>query len=87
MACVGSATGLPVSWMLGAPAAGVAQGPMGYNAVLVAMALCGVFVAPSALSFVSPVAGPGALTGVRPRSGGGEAVREAAPLPADCGDA
>lgn len=62
MACVGSATGLLVSWMLGAPAAGVAQGLMGYNAVLVAMALCGVFVAPSAVSFVYAVAGAGAAT-------------------------
>ena len=44
MACVGSAVGIFAAWTLGSPAAGVAQGLMGYNAVLVAMALCGVFI-------------------------------------------
>ncbi|MFD9333074.1 urea transporter [Streptomyces sp. NPDC060028] len=62
MACVGSATGLLVAWMPGAPAQGVAQGLMGYNAVLVAMALCGVFIAPGTAALAYAVAGAGVAT-------------------------
>jgi urea transporter len=44
VACSGSATGILTAWALGAPAARIADGTMGYNAVLVALALCGVFL-------------------------------------------
>ncbi|MFI8456139.1 urea transporter [Kitasatospora sp. NPDC085464] len=47
MACAGRATGLLTAWGLGAPAEAVGQGLLGYSGVLVALALCGVFVAPS----------------------------------------
>ncbi len=40
-ACSGSAAGLLTAWALGAPAARIADGTMGYNAVLVALALHG----------------------------------------------
>ncbi|MFC1413211.1 urea transporter [Streptacidiphilus sp. N1-12] len=62
MACLGSVTGLVVAVLLGSPAEGVSQGLMGYNAVLVAMALCGVFVAPSAWSVAYAIGGAGAAT-------------------------
>ena len=62
MACVGSATAMVVAVLLGSPAADVAQGLMGYNAVLVAMALCGVFVAPSPWSLTYAIGGAGAST-------------------------
>ncbi|GHF35144.1 urea transporter [Kitasatospora xanthocidica] len=50
MACAGSATALLTAWAFGAPAEAVGQGLLGYSGVLVALALCGVFVAPSAWS-------------------------------------
>ncbi|HZF91801.1 MAG TPA: urea transporter [Streptomyces sp.] len=52
-ACAGSATGVLTAWALGAPAARIADGTMGCNAVLVAMALCGVFLpaAPATLLY------------------------------------
>jgi urea transporter len=62
MACVGSATGLLTAWLLGSPADSIGQGLMGYNAVLVAMALCGVFIAPGAWSLAYAVAGAAAST-------------------------
>ncbi|MEV7415337.1 urea transporter [Streptomyces sp. NPDC089919] len=51
MACAGSAASLFVAWALGSPSRGIAEGLMGYNSVLVAMALCGVFLLPTAWSF------------------------------------
>ncbi|MGW3206021.1 urea transporter [Streptomyces sp. NPDC001135] len=53
VACSGSATGILTAWALGAPAARIADGTMGYNAVLVALALCGVFLpaTPATLSY------------------------------------
>ncbi|MGW3173418.1 urea transporter [Streptomyces sp. NPDC001153] len=44
VACAGSATGILTTWALGTPAARITDGTLGYNAVLVAMALCGVFL-------------------------------------------
>lgn len=44
LACLGSVLGTVSAWALGAPGALVAQGLMGYNAVLVTMALGGVFL-------------------------------------------
>lgn len=43
-ACLGSAVGTATAWALGAPAADVGAGLLGYNAVLVAMALGAVFL-------------------------------------------
>ncbi|MDG4862714.1 urea transporter [Streptomyces sp. T-3] len=64
MACVGSLTGIFTAWALGSPTSGVEQGLMGYNAVLVAMALCGVFVTVSAWSVAYAVIGAAAATGL-----------------------
>ncbi|WP_257980914.1 urea transporter [Streptomyces sp. CB02959] len=50
LACAGSAVGILTSWALGAPADQVRQGLMGYDAVLVAMALGGVFLITNAWS-------------------------------------
>lgn len=44
LACLGSVVGIVTAWGLGAPAADVAQGLTGYNAVLVSMALGCVFL-------------------------------------------
>ncbi|MEV0275987.1 urea transporter [Streptomyces sp. NPDC050610] len=44
VACFGSVVGIGTAWALGSPADGIAQGLMGYNAVLTAMAVCGVFI-------------------------------------------
>ncbi|MEK0100423.1 urea transporter, partial [Streptomyces sp. A475] len=44
VACVGSLVGILSAWALGAPAAQIADGTMGYNAILVTLALCGVFL-------------------------------------------
>ncbi len=46
VACLGNATGMATAWALGVPADRLADGTCGYNAVLVALALCGVFLAP-----------------------------------------
>ncbi|ANZ19598.1 urea transporter [Streptomyces noursei ATCC 11455] len=50
LACAGSAVGILTSWALGAPADQVRQGLMGYDAVLVAMALGGLFLVTDAWS-------------------------------------
>lgn len=63
-ACLGSAVGIAASWALGAPAAQVTAGTMGYNAVLVAMALCGVFLPADRWSLGYAVAGAVAATGL-----------------------
>ncbi|MFF9623595.1 urea transporter [Streptomyces griseosporeus] len=44
VACAGSATGLLTAWALGAPAARIADGTLGCNAVLAALALCGALL-------------------------------------------
>ncbi|MER5256595.1 MULTISPECIES: urea transporter [unclassified Streptomyces] len=44
VACLGSVVGTGSAWALGAPAAQITDGTMGYNSVLVALALCGVFL-------------------------------------------
>nr|WP_308379675.1 urea transporter [Streptomyces sp. ISL-43] len=64
MACVGSATAIFVAWAMGSPTDGVSQGLMGYSSVLVAMALCGVFLLRSAWSFGFAVLGAAAATGL-----------------------
>lgn len=64
MACVGSLSAIFVAWAMGSPAEGVSQGLMGYSSVLVAMALCGVFIVRSTWSFAFAVLGAGAATGL-----------------------
>ncbi|MER5728152.1 urea transporter [Streptomyces sp. NPDC002138] len=64
MACVGSAVALFVAWAMGSPAKGVSEGLMGYNSVLVAMALCGVFLVTGGWSFGYAVLGAAAATGL-----------------------
>ncbi|WP_428955705.1 urea transporter [Streptomyces sp. cg35] len=44
VACLGNVAGMTAAWLLGVPAVQVADGTTGYNAVLVALALCGVFL-------------------------------------------
>ncbi|MFI6688998.1 urea transporter [Streptomyces sp. NPDC050485] len=66
MACVGSAVGILTAWALGAPAARIADGTMGYNAVLVAMALCGVLLAADRWSLGFAVTGAAAATVLGP---------------------
>ncbi|WP_310729140.1 urea transporter [Streptomyces sp. N2A] len=66
LACVGSVVGTGTAWALGAPADQVAEGTMGYNAVLVAMALCGGFLAADSWSLAYAVAGAATATAVTP---------------------
>ncbi|WP_234426808.1 urea transporter [Streptomyces niger] len=62
LACLGSAVGIVASWLLGAPATQIADGGMGYNAVLVTMALGGVFLATGGWSLAYAVTGAAAAT-------------------------
>ncbi|TJZ43608.1 urea transporter [Streptomyces piniterrae] len=66
MACLGSAVALLTAWALGAPAEQVAEGTMGHNAVLVAMALGGVFLVADAWSLTYALAGAAAATALGP---------------------
>lgn len=66
MACVGSAVALVTAWALGAPTARIVDGTMGYNAVLVAMALCGVLLAADRWSLGFAVVGAAAATVLGP---------------------
>ncbi|OAR23085.1 urea transporter [Streptomyces sp. ERV7] len=66
MACAGSAVAILTAWALGAPAARIADGTMGYNAVLVAMALCGALLAADRWSLGFAVAGAAAATVLGP---------------------
>ncbi|MFF2073934.1 urea transporter [Kitasatospora sp. NPDC058162] len=69
MACVGSATALLTARVFGAPAEAVEQGLLGYCGVLVALALCGVFVAPDGWSAAYAVLGAAAATVLTPALG------------------
>lgn len=66
MACAGSAVGILTAWALGAPAERIADGTMGYNAVLVAIALCGVLLAADRWSLGFAVVGAAAATVLGP---------------------
>jgi urea transporter len=44
VAALGNLVGMVTAWLLGTPGAGLADGTSGYNGVLVALALCGVFL-------------------------------------------
>ncbi|WP_225823597.1 urea transporter [Streptomyces naphthomycinicus] len=66
MACAGSATGILTAWTLGAPAARIADGTLGCNAVLVAVALCGVFLAAAPVTAGYALLGAATATTVTP---------------------
>ncbi|MBL1086951.1 urea transporter [Streptomyces actinomycinicus] len=66
VACAGSATGILTAWALGAPAARIADGTLGYNAVLVALALCGVFLTAAPATLLYALLGAATATAVTP---------------------
>ncbi|KUN00185.1 urea transporter [Streptomyces yokosukanensis] len=66
MACSGSATGIVTAWALEAPAARIADGTMGYNAVLVALALCGVFLSATPATLTYALLGAATATALTP---------------------
>ncbi|MEU6767456.1 urea transporter [Streptomyces sp. NPDC046853] len=64
VACLGSAVGIASAWALGAPAAQIADGTMGYNSVLVALALCGVFLPARGATLAYAIVGAATATAV-----------------------
>ncbi|MEU6102532.1 urea transporter [Streptomyces flaveolus] len=66
IACAGSVTGIVTAWALGAPAERIADGTMGYNAVLVALALCGVFLPASPATLLYALLGAATATALTP---------------------
>ncbi|QIJ66087.1 urea transporter [Streptomyces sp. JB150] len=65
-ACAGSAAGIATAWALGAPAERIADGTMGCNAVLVALALCGVFLPATAVTLLYALLGAATATLLTP---------------------
>ncbi|MEV5319316.1 urea transporter [Streptomyces sp. NPDC052687] len=65
-ACAGSATGMATAWALGAPAERITDGTMGCNAVLVALALCGVFLPASPVTLLYALLGAATATVLTP---------------------
>lgn len=66
IACAGSATGILTAWALGAPAERIADGTLGYNAVLVALALCGVFLPAAPATLLYALLGAATATALTP---------------------
>ncbi|MYR47010.1 urea transporter [Streptomyces sp. SID5910] len=66
IACAGSVTGIVTAWALGAPAERIADGTMGYNAVLVALALCGVFLPAAPATLLYALLGAATATALTP---------------------
>ncbi|MER6072913.1 urea transporter [Streptomyces sp. NPDC001817] len=66
VACAGSATGILTAWALGTPAARIADGTMGCNAVLAALALCGVFLAATRATLLYALLGAATATALTP---------------------
>lgn len=66
VACLGSAVGMATAWALGAPAAQLADGTSGYNSVLVALALCGVFLPVRAATLAYALVGAATATALGP---------------------
>lgn len=64
IASVGSLVGIGSAWLLGSPAEQIREGLLGYNAVLVALALCGVFLVVSGWSLAYAVIGAATSTQV-----------------------
>ncbi|MFD8388649.1 urea transporter [Streptomyces sp. NPDC059680] len=65
-ACAGSATGVLTAWALGTPAVRIADGTMGCNAVLVAIALCGVFLTATPTTLLYALLGAATATVLTP---------------------
>ncbi|MEV7193156.1 urea transporter [Streptomyces sp. NPDC093510] len=66
VASLGSAVGTATAWALGAPAAQIADGTTGYNSVLVALALCGVFLPVRAATLAYALVGAATATVLGP---------------------
>ncbi|MFJ8657230.1 urea transporter [Streptomyces rochei] len=66
IACAGSMTGIVTAWALGAPAERIVNGTMGYNAVLVALALCGVFLPAAPVTLFYALLGAATATVLTP---------------------
>ncbi|TGB09312.1 urea transporter [Streptomyces sp. MZ04] len=66
VACLGSLVGIGAAWALGAPAARIADGSMGYNSVLVALALCGTFLPVRGATLTYALVGAATVTAVGP---------------------
>ncbi|MGW2227729.1 urea transporter [Streptomyces formicae] len=64
VAALGSVVGIGTAWALGAPAAQITDGSMGYNSVLVALALCGVFLPVRTATLAYALVGAAAATAV-----------------------
>ncbi|MET8474498.1 urea transporter [Streptomyces sp. NPDC006422] len=69
VACLGNVAGMVTAWALGEPAAQLADGTSAYNAVLVALALCGVFLKATPRTAAYAVAGAVAATVCAPAFG------------------
>ncbi|TRV75711.1 urea transporter [Streptomyces sp. 130] len=63
-AAAGSVTGIVAAWLLGAPTALIANGIYGYNAVLVAIGLGAVFLAPTVWNGLYTLLGAAVSTGL-----------------------
>jgi urea transporter len=66
IACAGSVTGIVTAWALGSPAERIVDGTMGYNAVLVALALCGVFLPAAPATLLYALLGAATATALTP---------------------
>ncbi|MEV0981683.1 urea transporter [Streptomyces sp. NPDC049915] len=66
VACAGSATGVLTALLLGIPAGRIADGTAGCSAVLVALALCGVFLAATRRTLLYALLGAATATAVTP---------------------
>ncbi|MGV9273195.1 urea transporter [Streptomyces griseosporeus] len=66
VACAGSATGVLTAWALGAPTARVADGTLGCNAVLTALALCGALLPATPATLPYALLGAATATAVTP---------------------
>ncbi|MFE2359129.1 urea transporter [Streptomyces parvulus] len=66
VACAGSLTGIGTAWALGVPAERIADGTMGYNAVLVSLALCGVFLPAAPATLLYALFGAATATALTP---------------------
>lgn len=66
VACAGGATGLLTAWALGVPAERIADGTAACSAVLVALALCGVFLTATRRTLLYALLGAATATAVTP---------------------
>ncbi|MYW67710.1 urea transporter [Streptomyces sp. SID8379] len=69
VACLGNAAAMATAWALGMPAARLADGIAGYNGVLVALALCGVFLPAGRRTLPYALAGAVVAAAVAPAFG------------------